>query len=341
MGKKSRLCHAAANYSKFRGGAYDTISNRSQLTRDLLFTFLARVNVMESMLRDIPLWAVAYYINVLLVEGMKPGHLHNTLSAIRVIFDEAGCGAVNTACSNAAMGVPRRNRAGKRQAVTDEQYHGMRERACAADVGLGHIVQLQRLLGLRSIEAFGCGPELPRWRDRLRSGAGKLHLSRVGKNGRPRDIEVLPAYREETIRVVEAAHAYCKERNFEFVTGRSGGRESSETRLRNLYRKAGIEGDECSHGLRYRYALDLALLLHHMGKDAYEVVLRTSNSLGHGGGARLVYIRTTYLSAIRDVLGPVRIPKEQSARAPRGVHSASGDTRRRMIRSNRSLQFKK
>jgi hypothetical protein len=340
MGKKSRLCHAAANYSKFRGGAYDTIANRRQLTGDL-FEFLARINVLEPLLRDIPLWAVEYYINILLVEGTKPGHLHNTLSAIRVIFDEAGCGAVNTVCSNAAMAVPRRNREGKRQAVTDQQYHDMCKRAYAADEGLGLIVQLQRFLGLRSIEAFACGRELPGWRDRLRAGADRLHLARVGKNGRPRDIEVLPVYREETIRVVEAALAYCEVRDFEFVTGRGGGRHSSETKLRTLYRKAEIEKEDCSHRLRYRYALDLALVLHGMGKEAFEVVLRTSNSLGHGGGARLVYIRTTYLSAIRDLLGPVHIPKGQSDRAPRGVHSASGDTRRRMIRSNRSMQFKK
>lgn len=340
MGKKSQLRHAALNYSKYRGGAYKTIQNRAQLTDDLI-EFLGRLGLLTPLLRDIPLWAVEFYMHVQIVEGMGEGHLHNTFSAIRVLFDEAGCGAINQTCSNRAVAAPRRDRSGKGQAATDEQYQGMLERARAAEAGLGHIVQLQRFLGLRSIEAFGCGKELPGWLDHLRGGAEKLHLSLVAKNGRPRDIEVLAAHREETIRAIESALAFCQTRDFRFVIGHKNDRETSATKLRTLYRKAGIEKEEKSHILRYRYAIDLALGLHRAGKDAYEVVLRTSNSLGHGGGARLVYIRSVYLSAIRDILGPVRIPKGHSNRPPRNVRSASGDTRGRMIRSNRVLQFNK
>ncbi|OYD76148.1 UNVERIFIED_ORG: integrase-like protein [Burkholderia sp. CF145] len=328
MGQKSRLSHLSRKYSDGRGGAARTIIHRWQLISQLL-VFLGVLGIRAPHIRDTPMWAIALFVQTRLCEGIKPGHLRNMMSAIRVILDEAGRGIVNTACSNDALGVPRRNRKGAHRAQTHAEFAQTIERARAIDEGLAHLLFLMFYLGLRSIEALRSARELPGWLALLRAGADRLPFQYGAKTNRYREIEIIRGLRAQTIHAIESALAYCQAHN-DLRTARS--------RLRDWLYAAGIRGQLSSHSLRYSHAVNLALALLDEGVSPAKTLDRVSASLGHGARAQMIL--NTYLQEIRHRFASVVIPRRIPRKPAKTVVGRHLPGPQRMIRSNRRMKFK-
>jgi integrase len=291
-------------------------------------------------IRDTPRWAIELFMQTRLAEGMKPGHARNTVSAIRVVVFEAGGGSVDTTCSNAAIGIPQRDRSGARRAYTRAELDVALERARQVEGGLAHIIALMYLTGLRSIEALRCPPYLAQWLALLQAGASELPLAHGAKTNRPRKIEIVDALRADTMRAIESALEHCKTHDGRLITGRQNtSLKSARHRLRTTLRAAGLIGKLSSHGLRYSYAVNLAvsLLDKHVSPEA--VLDRVSASLGHG--QRAVMILNTYLTEIRERFALVVIPRPTPRDPARSMRERHLPAPLRSTRSNRTMQFRK
>ncbi|CAD6542394.1 integrase domain-containing protein [Paraburkholderia sabiae] len=338
MGQKSRLSHASRNYTHFRGGAAQTMQNRLRLI-EALWAFIALLGIKLNHIRDTPLWLIMLFVQTRLCEGIRPGHARNMTSAIRVILDEAGCSMVNTTCSNDALGVPRRDRKGAHRAQTRAEFEQTIIRAQAVDEGLAHHLSLMYILGLRSVEALRSAHELAGWLGLLRAGADRLPFQYGAKTNRLRQIEIIPGAGEETVRIIEAALAYCETHNGNLITGVDADLRTSRDRLRYLLKAARICGQLSSHSLRYSYSVNLALGLLDGGVSEEETLDRVSAALGHGARAQMIL--NTYLQEIRDRFATVVIPRRPSRNPGGSVRGRHLPGPQRMIRSNRRLKFKK
>ncbi|BDC39155.1 integrase domain-containing protein [Paraburkholderia terrae] len=339
MSYRSRLRHAASQHTLFRGGSEQTQRNRLQLCGPL-WDFLILYGIKVAHIRDTPLWAIDLFIQTRLAEGMKPGHARNTTSAIRVLLHEAGCGTVNTACSNAALGVPRRDRGGARRAYTTGEFALTIERAHLVDEGLAHLISLMYYLGLRSIEALRCVRYLADWLALLEAGASELQFEHGAKTNRPRRIEIVDPLRAETLRAIRSALAYCNAHNGWLISGRKNKTlKSARHRLRTTLRAAGLMGRLSSHALRYAYAVNLALSLLKKNVSPEETLDRVSASLGHGPRAQMIL--NTYLGEIRERFASVVIPRSKPRNPARTRRERHLPGPLRATRSNRSMQFRR
>jgi integrase-like protein len=339
MSKRSRITYAVRQYSRFRGGSERTQRNREQLC-NALWDFLILLGITVNQLRDTQLWAIALFIQTRLVEGMRAAHARNTTSAIRVLLDEAGQGRVNTVCSNSALGVPRRDRTGARRAYTTDEFAQAIERARGVDEGLARLIAIMYCLGLRKIEAMRCVRYLAGWLALLNAGATELPFAHGAKTNRPRAIEVIPELRVQTVAAIEEALEYCDAHDGYLISGRRiKTLKAARHQLQAMLRSAGVIGKLSSHGLRYSYAVKLAISLLERGVKPEDTLDRVSASLGHGPRAPMIL--NTYLAEIRSRFALVVIPRSKArnpARAKRGRH-LSGPLR--TTRSNRSMKFRR
>jgi hypothetical protein len=307
---------------------------------DPLWDFLVLLGVTVEHIRDTPAWAIELFMQTCLAEGMKPGHARNTTSAIRVLVFEAGCGSVDTTCSNSAMGVPRRDRSGARRAYTNAELGVALERACQVEAGLAHIIALMHLLGLRSIEALRCTPYLANWLALLQAGASELPFEHGAKTNRPRKIEIIDALRADTVRAIESALEHCKTHDGRLITGRKNtGLKSARHRLRTTLRAAGLIGKLSSHALRYSYAVNLALSLLDKEVTPEETLDRVSAAIGHGQRAKMIL--NTYLAEIRERFASVVIPRIKPRNPARSMRERHLPGPLRTTRSNRTMQFRR
>jgi integrase len=262
-------------------------------------------------LADIPAWLVHMYAAHCITQGLEAGNLTNIFSAIRVVLRAMG-NDLTRECSNRELGLPRRVRKGARRAQTPAEIDALRERARRVDEGMMHMILLAELLGLRRKEALMCGRDLPMWLAALIAGKTDLPAMRGSKNGRPRLIGVLENRRSETVRVVDAALAYCRPRNFQFIVGQGKNLKSSLHRFNALARRIGMTGELSFHSLRYSYALALAKQSLDEGLPPYETLVRLSEALGHGQ-SRVFFIRAYYCAPIADRFKGCLTPKGSEA----------------------------
>ncbi|AUT60239.1 integrase domain-containing protein [Paraburkholderia terrae] len=338
MGQKSRLSHASRDYSHYRGGAARTIINRWQLIEPLL-VFLGELGIKVPHIRNTPMWAIALFVQTQLCRGVKAGHARNMTTAIRVLLDEAGAGIVNTACSNDALGVPRRNRKGARRAQTHAEFAQTIERARAIDEGLAHLLCLMFYLGLRCVEALRSARELQGWLALVRAGADRLPFQYGAKTNRYREIEIIRGLRAQTIRALESALEYCQAHNNNLITGADDDLRTARSRLRDWLYAAGIRGQLSSHSLRYSHAVNLALAHLDEGVSPETTVDRVSASLGHGARAQMIL--NTYLQEIRHLFASVVIPRRIPRKPAKTMMGRDLPGPQRMIRSNRRMKFRK
>jgi integrase len=290
-------------------------SLRHQEHRRVLVTpflrYARQQHALSRSLADIPAWLVHMYAAHCMTQGLEAGNLTNIFSAIRVVLRAMG-NDLTRECSNRQLGLPRRVRKGARRAQTPAEIDALRERARGVDEGMMHMVLLAELLGLRRNEALMCGRDLPMWRAALAAGKTELPLLRGSKNGRPRSIVVLENRRSETIRVIDAALAYCKPRNFQFIVGQGGNLRSTINRFNALARRIRMTGELSFHALRYSYALSVAQQCDDAGLPPYETLVLLSSALGHGQ-SRVFFIRAYYCAPIADRFKGCLTPKGSEA----------------------------
>lgn len=273
--------------------------------------FARKVGALRGSITQIEEWVVSDYAQYYQARGLSAGQLENVFASIRVVFCALGKDISKT-CSNQQLGLPRRVRKGSRLAPAPAEIEALIGRAEKIDKGLAILILLARYLGLRRMEALMCGPDLQMWLEAIAAGAMTIDVMRGAKNGRPRTVELLPGKREATLQAIDAALQYCRDRNFEMISGRRKTLESALNRMKSLLRRAGMTGAGSFHALRCLYALDSAESMLDAGVDPYTTLVRLSQSLGHGA-SRTRMILNYYCQPVRHRFeGYLRLEKAEA-----------------------------
>lgn len=222
----------------------------------------------------------------------------------------------------------RRDRHGRHRARTPQEFMDLVDAAQSYDKAVVHILRLMRWLGLRMREALMCGKSLESWRTLILQGDRRLPVERGAKNGRPRRTEVLEDHVEETLAAINAAIDFCRDQDFELVTGCHGDLKSAKSRLKSRFEQLPMRRELASHSLRFTYAVDFANAALDRGVPPVDVLTQLSDRLGHGP-SRVKMILDVYCREIRhrfpekihlpsDFVPPVRTePKPANTRTDR------------------------
>jgi hypothetical protein len=308
MGKRSEGVHHAARMSAAAGGSLDTMKHR-RLHWAEFSRLMARMGHTLGSVHDVTDWMPEFFVWFLVAGATKAGTLANYRASIAVIQRTAGQD-VGEATNSRHLQLERRDRSGKHRARTPAEYAELVDAARRVAEGALHIISLMRWLGLRRREALRCGPSLESWRSAILRGSRRLAVELGAKNKRPRRTEVLEGHVQETLAAIEAALAYCRIRNFELVTGRSGKLETGKSRLKTHFENLPMRGPLSSHSLRYTYAVDYANAELDKGVPPVDVLVALSERLGHGP-SRVKMILDVYCWQIRHRFPPkIKLPAD-------------------------------
>jgi hypothetical protein len=313
MAMLSDAVHQVVAANALIGGSFEHQQHRRYLVTPFL-RFARTRGALSPAIVDIGEWVIHAYAADCMSQGMSAGNLANVFSALRVVFRALGKN-IDRTCSNQRLGLPRRTRKGSRRVWDLTETDALVARARKIDEGFALLILLSRDLGLRRKEALMCGRDLQMWRDAVAAGATTLEIMRGAKNGRPRTVELLPGKREATLRVINAALEYCRDRNFELISGRRKTLACALNRFKSLARRLMMRGAACFHSLRYSFAVDSATAMLDAGVDPHTVLARVSASLGHGP-SRTQMILHHYCGSIRHRFeGFLKLAKGQKHRS--------------------------
>lgn len=222
--------------------------------------------------------------------------LANEMSHLRAVLkhvDKRGL-ATNPAYNNRALGIGRGSRLGRKQPLSDEAIRAFQHRAQRLGrPGLGILLELQRALGLREVEAVR-GSErdvLTRWLRELEERGSVLVIAGT-KGARPRDVH--PANVSRALAAVRGALALLEASGQRYLVTRADGAvttglEQAIGVYKNVCERAGIQ----SHCARYAFAAERMQAYRNQGLSEREARAATSLDLGHGDG-RGRYVASVY-----------------------------------------------
>ncbi|WP_028218375.1 integrase domain-containing protein [Paraburkholderia oxyphila] len=297
MGRRSKGVNHAAQISREAGGSKDSQKHR-RLHWSEFSRFAARIGHTLEAVDEAEDWMLEFFVWFLVAGAMKPGTLANYRASLSVIQGTAG---QDMSCSTRSrpLQLERRERHGKHRARTPQEFSDLLAAAeKLGDDGVVHVIRLMRWLGLRMREALMCGKSLEIWRDLILQGNRRLPIERGAKNGRPRRTEVLADHVEETLDAINAALAFCRDRDFELITGCHDDLKSAKARLKSRFDQLPMRRELGSHSLRFTYAVDFGNAALDRGVPPVEVLTQLSDRLGHGP-SRVKMILDVYCWQIR------------------------------------------
>jgi hypothetical protein len=236
------------------------------------------------------------FVECRLAEGVRSRTIANEMSHVRAVLVHCGKEGLarNPAYSNKVLGIGRGSRIGTKEPLSDaairvfQEYTDRRGRSA-----IGHVLELQRALGLREAEAIrGGNPEtLARWHRELQ-GRGYVRVIEGTKGGHARDVHPADLNRARTaIERAQATLASLAQRYL--VTCADGtaarGLQQALGIYRNLCHRAGIQ----SHAARYAFTKERMQAYRNDGLSEREARAATSLDLGHGDG-RGRYVASVY-----------------------------------------------
>ncbi|MCP3720377.1 integrase domain-containing protein [Paraburkholderia sp. CNPSo 3281] len=296
MGRRSRGVNHAAQMSRDAGGSKDSQKHR-RLHWSEFSRFAARVGHTLEAVDQAEDWMLEYFVWFLVAGAMKPGTLANYRASLSVIQGTAGQD-VSRSTRSRDLQLERRDRHGRHRARTPQEFSDLLAAAQAFDSSVVHVIRLMRWLGLRMREALMCGKSLETWRDLILQGDRRLPVERGAKNGRPRRTEVLADHIDETLDAINAALAFCRDRDFELVSGCHDDLKSAKSRLKSRFEQLPMRRELASHSLRFTYAVDFANAALDRGVSPVDVLSQLSDRLGHGP-SRVKMILEVYCWQIR------------------------------------------
>lgn len=218
--------------------------------------------------------------------------MHNELAHIRTILhqsekDKLAC---SDRLSNERLLGEKASREPAREApdaATRDQYIQAAEQI---DEGVGAVMRLLEVLGLRAREAVQGAQSLGTWEEQLLAGE-RVTVVFGTKGGRPRDVN--PVDRQAALRAVRVARAIAKARGGRLIESRSGSLRAAMSRFSRIARQAGARGAHAPHSFRYSFARERMNAYREQGYSEKEARALTSQDLGHGDG-RGSYIKSVY-----------------------------------------------
>ncbi|WP_279205667.1 integrase domain-containing protein [Obesumbacterium proteus] len=265
------------------GGSHKTVHDRIKLVQRFYDRLVVVQNVQARHIED--------YIHSRLVQGIAKRSLQNEMAAIRQILIQAGRDklAASERIDNRSLGLSGASRNGTRRAITSEHYRQVLETAQVKDPGLAAVVELARLMGLRSQEAVQSVQSLRTWQQALARGEARLTVVFGTKGGRPRDTLILDA--DTVKKAVDHALFVAEQRNGKLID--KPDLKSAMKYWHGQASRIGLTGAYSPHSLRYAWAQDAIRYYLAQGFSENEALTMASMDLGHGDG-RGRYVAQVY-----------------------------------------------
>ena len=297
MSRRTNLVHEVVSVAARHDGSHQHKQNL-RVIWDPFARFLQDLGISPRRIRDVPALAVKLYIQHCSARGMAIGSMHNQASGLRIVMKRAGMCIEQM--TNAWLGVPRRDRNGRKVPLSAEQQAAAHERTRRIHEGAALVLEMQAGFGLRLREGLLSPPDLTLWYRSIANGAATIRVRRGCKGGRLRQVSVLEARRPQLLSVLARAIEYCACHDGQLVTGRGGDLRSSLNSIKAIYRQAGMTGEHSSHAMRYAYACASAQQRFDRGQTEHEVLAGVASDLGHGEKTRLRFTLLTYLRSLLD-----------------------------------------
>jgi hypothetical protein len=236
------------------------------------------------------------FVEYRVTQGVSSRSIANEMSHVRAVLVHCGKEGLarNPAYSNKALGIGRGSRIGTKEPLSEAVMRGFQEYTDRLGrSAIGHVLELQRALGLREAEAIrGGNPEtLARWQRELQQH-GHVRVIEGTKGGRARDVH--PADLSRARLAIERAQATLRASGQCYLVTRADGSATTDLKqalgiYRNLCHRAGIQ----SHAARYAFAEERMQAYRNEGLSEREARAATSLDLGHGDG-RGRYVASVY-----------------------------------------------
>lgn len=285
------LVQEMTRLAKQAGGSHKTVHDRIALAQRFGERLTGEQNVQIRRVEHLKTRHIQRYIRERLVQGIARRSLQNEMAAIRSLLKQAGRDrlADSEQLSNRALGLSGASRHGTRLAVTSEYYRDVLEVARAKDPGLAAVVELARVMGLRSQEAVQSVQSLRTWQTALAQGDARLTVVFGTKGGRSRETVILDT--DAVRKALDNAIAIAESRHNRLID--KPDLKSAMKYWHSQATRIGLTGVYSPHSLRYAWAQDAILHYLAQGFSEREALALTAMDLGHGDG-RGRYVAQVY-----------------------------------------------
>lgn len=286
-----RLVQEMTRLAKQAGGSHKTVHDRIALAQRFGERLTGEQNVQIRRVGHLKTRHIQRYIRERLAQGIARRSLQNEMAAIRCLLKQAGRDrlADSEQLSNRALGLSGASRHGTRLAITPEYYRDVLEAARAKDPGLAAVVELARVMGLRSQEAVQSVQSLKTWQTALVQGDTRLTVVFGTKGGRSRETVILDT--DAVRKALDNAIAIAESRHNRLID--KPDLKSAMKYWHSQATRIGLTGVYSPHSLRYAWAQDAILHYLAQGFSEREALALTAMDLGHGDG-RGRYVAQVY-----------------------------------------------
>lgn len=263
-------------------GSHKTVHDRIALAQRFGERLTGEQNVQIRRVEHLKTRHIQRYIRERLAQGIARRSLQNEMAAIRCLLKQAGRDrlADSEQLSNRALGLSGASRHGTRLAITPEYYRDVLEAARAKDPGLAAVVELARVMVLRSQEAVQSVQSLRTWQTALARGDTRLTVVFGTKGGRSRETVILDT--DAVRKALDNAIAIAESRHNRLID--KPDLKSAMKYWHSQATRIGLTSVYSPHSLRYVWAQDAILHYLAQGFSEREALALTTMDLGHGDG---------------------------------------------------------
>ncbi|KAA9000458.1 DNA-binding protein [Affinibrenneria salicis] len=272
------------------GGSHKTVNDRIHIVQRFSH-HLRALNIQIQRVAQIKVRHIESYIHERLAQGIGKRTLHNEMASLRAVLQQAGRRqlAENERLTNNSLGLSGASRNGTREAITTEHYLHVLETARMKDPGLAAVLELARVMGLRSQEAVQSAQSLKTWKQAVERGDTRLTVVFGTKGGRPRETVILDV--GAVRKALDNALAVEEGRNNRLID--KPDLKSAMNYWHGQASRIGLTGAFSPHSLRYAWAQDAIRHYLAQGLSRKEALAMVAMDLGHGDG-RGRYVAQVY-----------------------------------------------
>lgn len=287
MGKLSAEMKVLAKHGN---GSHKTVNDRIHIVQRFSY-HLRTLNIQIQRVAQIKVRHIESYIHERLAQGIGKRTLQNEMASLRAVLQQAGRRqlAENERLTNNSLGLSGASRNGTRQAITPEHYRHVLETARTKDPGLVAVLELARVMGLRSQEAVQSVQSLKTWKQAVERGDTRLTIVFGTKGGRPRETVILDT--GAVRKALDNALAVAESRNNRLID--KPDLKSAMNYWHSQAPRIGLTSVYSPHSLRYAWAQDAIRHYLAQGFSRKEALAMVAMDLGHGDG-RGRYVAQVY-----------------------------------------------